>query len=245
MLLCLIRLSHHLTKKSVFVAFQQTHTEIDITIKNTMHSLYLFHTIAHIFIVTFVSVISILVIRSLLLTIYNVFFHPLRHCPGPISWAASIIPFAYTQLRGTDVYRILELHKRYGGVVRIGPDTLSYADAVVYQDVMAHKHAGEPEFGKASTFTVTPANGVLSFLWANRENHAKGRRAFAASFSEKSMQRQQPRVLGYVDNLIKGLNEKRSDNVVDMTAWFNWTSFDGMLTTIPQPAWTSHANDCH
>jgi cytochrome P450 len=205
----------------------------------------LFHAIGHIIIFTSVSVIGILVIRSLLLTIYNLFFHPLRHFPGPISWAGSIIPFAYTQLRGTDVYRILELHKRYGGVVRIGPDTLSYADAVVYRDVMAHKHAGELEFGKASTFTVTPANGVLSFLWASREDHAKGRRAFAASFSEKSMQRQQPRVLGYVDDLIKGLKEKRSDNVMDMTAWFNWTSFDGMLKINPRPARTRHTDDWH
>jgi hypothetical protein len=186
----------------------------------------LFHATGHIIVFTFFSIIGILFIRSLLLTIYNLFFHPLRQFPGPTCWAASIIPFAYTQLRGTDVYRILELHKRYGGVVRIGPDTLSYADSVVYRDVMSHKHAGEPEFGKASIFTVTPANGVLSFLWANREDHAKGRRAFAASFSEKSMQRQQPRVLGYVDNLIEGLSEKRSDSVVDMTAWFNWTSFD-------------------
>ena len=96
----------------------------------------------------------------------------------------------------------------------------------MYREALAHLKAGHAEFGKSGTFAVTPANGVVSILFANRENHARYRRAFAASFSEKSMQRQQALVKSYVDSLIKGLREQCGQGAMDMTAWFNWTSFD-------------------
>ncbi|KAF2665384.1 cytochrome P450 ClCP1 [Microthyrium microscopicum] len=180
--------------------------------------------------IAFISASIVLYVVSI--STYNLFFHPLRKFPGPKIWAVSRIPFAYGQMCGTDVYSILDLHKRYGPVVRVAPDALSYADEVVYRDALAHRHAGQAEFGKSGAFAVVPPNGIPSILLANRENHARYRRAFAASFSEKSMQRQQPLIRGYVNSLIKGLHERGSEGAQDLTQWFNWTSFDviGALT---------------
>ncbi|KAF1990518.1 cytochrome P450 [Aulographum hederae CBS 113979] len=193
-----------------------------------MDSQSFFGTNLNILAITCASLIAI----PFLWILYNLFLHPLRHFPGPKSWAASVIPFARNQLRGTDNHSILELHKRYGPVVRIGPNDLSYADPVVYRETLTHRPAGHAEFPKCKTFAITPTNGVLSILFANRDNHTRYRRAFAASFSEKGMQQQQSAIRGFVDKFIDGLNEKGGDAALDMTAWFNWTSFDviGHLT---------------
>jgi hypothetical protein len=180
----------------------------------------------HIFLFAVPPLIITVTLRTIYLGVYNLFFHPLRHYPGPKLWAVSIVPFAYHQLRGTDIFCILDFHKRFGSVVRIGPNALSYANEAVHHDVLGHRKPGQEEFGKSNTFTMTPVNGVPGILFATRENHSRHRRALAASFSEKSMKRQQPLITRYVNNLISGLGEEREDKVIDISAWFNWTSFD-------------------
>ena len=58
--------------------------------------------------------------------IYNIFAHPLRRYPGPWYRAASRIPYTVTICRGDTTQRVKALHEKYGHVVRIAPDTLSY-----------------------------------------------------------------------------------------------------------------------
>lgn len=198
-----------------------------------MDALTLLESGTHALLVAIASIAGIILSTSIAFIIYNLFFHPLRHYPGPKLWAASVIPFACSQLRGTDVYLILAHHKRYGPVVRISPNSLSYANSAVYRDALAHRKAGHDEFGKSKVFEVTPVNGVVSMLFANRDDHARQRRAFAASFSEKSMQRQEALVRSHVDSLICGLKERCADGAMDMTAWLNWTSFDSMPPKLP------------
>jgi hypothetical protein len=60
---------------------------------------------------------------------YNIFFHPLRHYSGPWYRAASRLPYTVTIFRGGATHRVAALHERYGDVVRIAPDTLSYITA--------------------------------------------------------------------------------------------------------------------
>lgn len=57
-------------------------------------------------------------------TIYNLLLNPLRQYPGPRLWAISRLPWTYYSLRGQFVWKILELHQRYGPIVRIAPDEL-------------------------------------------------------------------------------------------------------------------------
>ena len=58
--------------------------------------------------------------------IYNIFFHPLRHYPGPWRRAASRLPYNISIFSGNATRRVAALHEQYGDTVRIAPDTLSY-----------------------------------------------------------------------------------------------------------------------
>ena len=134
-------------------------------------------------------------------------------------------------MRGTEVYQLLNLHEKYGPVVRSSPNELSYADPIVWKDAFAHRQ-GHPEFGKSSRTVVSFPNGVNGIIFATRDNDSRYRRAFAASFSEQGMRRQEPLIKSYVDLLIQGLKKRSVEGPQEMTAWFNWTTFDiiGALT---------------
>jgi cytochrome P450 len=157
--------------------------------------------------------------------IYNVWFHPLRKYPGPRLWAATRIPYTRMIFSGMSHQKILELHQRYGDVVRVAPDELAYCNGDAWNDIMGHRKRGQGENGKDPIFWKTQQHSVIS---ANRENHTRMRRTLAHGFSAQAMMDQQPLIQGYVDMLIDGLR-KSSDNgnrPVEMTSWYNWTTFD-------------------
>jgi cytochrome P450 len=108
---------------------------------------------------------------------------------------------------------------------------LSFADPVVWKDAFAHRH-GHPELAKSTRITIPPPNGVNGMLFATQKNHSRYLRAFAASFSDRHMQRQQPLINNYVDLFIDGLKERSMEVSQDMATWFIWTTFDiiGTLT---------------
>lgn len=61
--------------------------------------------------------------------LYNIFLHPLARFPGPLLRSGFYIFNYWEELRGVQAKKALALHDRYGPVVRIGPDSLSFNTA--------------------------------------------------------------------------------------------------------------------
>ena len=97
--------------------------------------------------------------------IYSLTLHPLARFPGPTWGAVTRVPFWVACINGTQVTWMNELHKRYGPVVRYGPNDLSYADegGEAWKAIHGHEKGGR-EFGKAKEWFVAPANGKQSSL---------------------------------------------------------------------------------
>jgi averantin hydroxylase len=155
--------------------------------------------------------------------IYNLFFSPLKQIPGPTLWALSSTPYVYYEVRGIIVYKLLALHEKYGGVVRVAPDQISYANEDAWRDVWAHRQ-GHQEFPKA--YSAPSLNGVYGILTANRENHSRFRRLLSHSFSEAAVREQQSNIQMYVDLLTKDLKNHAAEGPQNIVKWLNWTSFD-------------------
>ncbi|KAK0629419.1 cytochrome P450 [Bombardia bombarda] len=162
--------------------------------------------------------------------IYNLYFHPLRHYPGPSLWAASSLPYTFSFASGRSVSHISALHDKYGHIVRVGPNRLSYTHPDAWRDIRGHRKSGQGENGKeVDGFFFFSRHSMLA---ANREDHSRARRALAHAFSAKAMQAQQDLIVGYVDLFITRLMELVSDKhdgngtTVDVVKWFNWTTFD-------------------
>ncbi|PNS17594.1 Isotrichodermin C-15 hydroxylase [Sphaceloma murrayae] len=157
--------------------------------------------------------------------IYNLFFHPLRSYPGPLLNRASQIPFALMLMRGKPSWEVMELHKKYGDVVRIGPGELAYADPQAWKDMMGHRKSTHPENVKDLRYVDLPFGPDI--VNSERDDHRRYRRILAHGFSSQFLMDQQPLIMSHVDNLIAQLRKRApGSNPFDMTAWYNFTTFD-------------------
>ncbi|KAF6829319.1 trichothecene c-15 hydroxylase [Colletotrichum musicola] len=161
-----------------------------------------------------------------LVVVYNLFFHPLRRFPGPKLWAASPLPAARNVLRGTSHYKILELHKRYGDIVRVGPNELAFAHADAWKDVCGHLQRGQDENGKDPKYGNEDMD--RSLISASRERHGPMRRLLSHGFSARAMAEQQPLINTYIDLFLQRLREngEGGSKPIDLTKWFEWATFD-------------------
>ena len=65
----------------------------------------------------------------------------------------------------------------------------------------------------------TEGFGVANMVSANVKDHARCRRVMAHAFSDKPLRQQEPLITKYADLLMQRLRE-RSNEKVDLTAWF-------------------------
>lgn len=159
--------------------------------------------------------------------VYNVYLHPLSAYPGPFWSAATHIPRVRVLLSGQLSYHVLELHEKYGDVVRIGPNELSYNNANAWKDIYGFKQ-GQTQLPKDPNFYTAPPGGAHSIITADTAGHTRMRRLVAHAFSEKALREQEPLMKGYIDLFIQRLRENcdNGKNKFDIVSWYNWTTFD-------------------
>ncbi|KAF2710597.1 cytochrome P450 [Pleomassaria siparia CBS 279.74] len=170
------------------------------------------------------------IVYGVLLGLYNTTLHPLRSYPGPFLWRAYQWPFQRSIISGRFPFDTLELHKKYGHVVRVAPWELSYTDSKALKTIYGHHNPatdGYSEFEKDRMEYQKSPNGVYSILAAYGPDHGRFRRLLSHSFSEKGMRDMQPRIQSFVQLLVKGLRESaQSGGYTDILEWYNWTTFD-------------------
>ncbi|CAG8880804.1 unnamed protein product [Penicillium salamii] len=157
--------------------------------------------------------------------VYNVFFHPLSRFPGPVEHKITRLAYSWKAARGTLPFDMLEMHKRYGDIVRIAPDELAFSHPDAWQEIMGHRK-GQPEFTKATWFYRPVEDQPTHVVNATREQHGRLRRQLAHGFSEKAMRDQEPLIRGYVDLLLERLDGFCTGDSVALSDWYNFTTFD-------------------
>lgn len=171
------------------------------------------------------------VVYAWLKVITGAFFGPLSKIPGPKLWALSRIPRMYMEWQGEEAHGVLALHKKYGPVVRLAPNEVSFAGGFQdWKDIYGYrKNIGQEKHPHRSSASYWPAaNGVPSMIQAMRDDeHARLRKSLAVSFSEKSMREMEPRVKSWARLLQTKLAE-RGDAAVDMVELFRCATFDAM-----------------
>lgn len=70
--------------------------------------------------------------------LYNIFFHPLRHIPGPFLAKFSQTWRNHKYFRGTWHDDTLDLHRKHGNVVRIAPGEVSFVDEHGLKNLYGH-----------------------------------------------------------------------------------------------------------
>lgn len=125
--------------------------------------------------------------------------------------------------------RLREMHAKYGLIVRIAPNELSYADKRAWRDIY-EKRPGNQLFLRNETWFRKDEwggdkNEPHSIFSHAETHHSRFRRAFQPAFSDGSLQKQAQMIEGYADLFIQQMRSF-SNKTVDMTQWFNFFTFD-------------------
>ncbi|KAH6603743.1 cytochrome p450 3a17 [Trichoderma cornu-damae] len=173
---------------------------------------------------------GLLIVRRIAMAIHNVWFHPLSKFPGPAHMAAFYLPYLYKNLVSGQIrHTIKKLHRKYGPIVRVGPDHLAIDGSIAWPEVFGLK--GEKEFEKVANFLFEgDTSGIIA---APRDVHRRQRRQLGHAFSHGALRDQEAVIGKYVDLLMERLSERsdtgKSFNIIH---WMNFTTFDiiGHLT---------------
>ncbi|KIK70276.1 hypothetical protein GYMLUDRAFT_994700 [Collybiopsis luxurians FD-317 M1] len=144
------------------------------------------------------------------LAFYRLFFHPLHKFPGPALAALTNWYEAYHNIvrSGGLVTEIERLHKVYGPVVRVGPDTLHFNSSQAYHDIYTYGSTlvKEPDF-YYSTLVHAP-RGLISVC---DPQEAKSRRGLLAPlFSRQALIELEHTIQKKVDQLVALLEERHT-----------------------------------
>ncbi|KAK8092929.1 hypothetical protein PG999_014516 [Apiospora kogelbergensis] len=161
------------------------------------------------------------------IAIYRLWFHPLAKAPGPKHMAIWDVPGQWSSFIKMDMVKQAPLlHRKYGPIVRIGPDRLSMDGSVCWPEVYGIRSTSDQnEFSKIRGFTFT--NDHLALIGANREDHRRQRRQVNHAFSSSALHEQEAIIVQYVDKFMDKITERaKRGEPVNIVDWLNFTTFD-------------------
>ncbi|RMZ79581.1 hypothetical protein DV737_g3341, partial [Chaetothyriales sp. CBS 132003] len=158
------------------------------------------------------------------MTIYRIWFHPLKGFPGPFLSKISMWHHVLNIINKNDNYqRLHKLHEEYGEYVRVGPNLLSIADP----DIVEKSHGPKTRFRKSDWYDLSYPLTSLQQM-RDHQMHDKRRRGWwEKAFVMKSIRGYEPTVVKYTDLLVQRMKD-HAGQVVDATEWINFFAFDVM-----------------
>ncbi|KAH6980600.1 cytochrome P450 [Ilyonectria sp. MPI-CAGE-AT-0026] len=169
------------------------------------------------------------------------YLHPLRGYPGPKLYAAAIIPIYYQRLRGFGPQFTTELHKKYGPVVRIAPNQISYTDNQAWKEIYGHHPAGNGTWRKDPAQAGPEEAGTPGILRSEGQAHSQLKRTFNHAFSDEALKEQEGLICGYAKQLVSVLQHRAelpkadpndAEGQVDMVKMYNFATFDIMADLV-------------
>lgn len=169
-------------------------------------------------------ILTILILRFLL----KKYLSPLRRYPGPFFASGSRLYSFYITWRGDTHERHVKVHQKYGPIVRIQPNQLSFSSPEAARQVLAPGKG----FYKTDFYWVFPPAGNPDIFTEIREDiHAMKKRFVNQPYSLASFQSLAP----WIDETIQLLCDRldglcsatfRSSITTDLGDWLHYFAFD-------------------
>ncbi|KAH9172366.1 putative P450 monooxygenase [Lactarius sanguifluus] len=115
--------------------------------------------------------------------LYNLYFHPLSHFPGPKIAACSRLWLAYREvIKGESLSDLrVELHQKYGEIVRLTPNELHFSNPAAYNDIYNNRNKWDKDHLLYDAF-----DQYTSSLGSIHYSDAKQRRDIIAPFFSRA-----------------------------------------------------------
>jgi hypothetical protein len=121
-------------------------------------------------------------------------------------------------LGGQYTFKIIELHKEYGPIIRISPWELHISDPDFHDTLYASSASGHRR-DKYDYFTKSFGLDKSVFATPQHDLHKMRRAALSTFFSMASARRLQPEIQERLDLLLKRIREFRDNGKVFMASW--------------------------
>ncbi|KAK3943388.1 Pisatin demethylase [Diplogelasinospora grovesii] len=162
-----------------------------------------------------------IIVRSL----YKRYASPLRKYPGP--WLASVSRLwkVISTASGRTHLQHIDLHRKYGPIVRIAPNEVSLASPEAARTLLS---AGK-RFFKTPFYGVFPPPENPDIFTETREDvHAQKKRVANVPYSMAAMQQLSPFINDTIELLARKIDEHISNNggVFDLGAYLHYFAFD-------------------
>ncbi|KAI1103282.1 cytochrome P450 [Jackrogersella minutella] len=177
-----------------------------------------------------IAVVALGILHWLVWCVYCIWFHPLAKYPGPKLAAVSQIWFIWSWTTGRYPHILEEAHRKYGDVVRIAPNELSFGTVQAHRDIYSTPSKSKKPFLKCGQFYN---NGDVSNIFYELDpvQHAQMRKLLAPGFTGVAMKTHEYIVHRYVDMFVQKVGDicaARRGEGVDVTEVVPWLAFDVM-----------------
>lgn len=131
---------------------------------------------------------------------------------------------------------MLEMHNRYGPVVRVAPNELTFISPVAFRDIHGHPKPGQLELDKDKKFYS--GMGEPTLLLSNKEYHTYLRKLLAHGFSDAALRAQESTLKQYLHTLMERLEveSRNGQQPLDLVQWYN-------VRTMPRAIMHTKATD--
>ncbi|KAK1996637.1 cytochrome P450 [Colletotrichum falcatum] len=163
-----------------------------------------------------------LVVRA----IYLLYFHPLAKFPGPKFAAISDIWYMYHWFTGRYPWAIEAAIKKYGDVVRIGPNEVVFFSVQAMNDIMLSGTKGKPLFRKSNFYFILGQHAGIA-AEPDPEKHRTIRKWMAPAFGPRALKEQDPVLHKVIDYAVNKMAIKGdTPEGIEMTTWCDWIACD-------------------
>ncbi|KAI0333961.1 cytochrome P450 [Cubamyces sp. BRFM 1775] len=118
---------------------------------------------------------------------YRLFLAPLSHLPGPKVCAITRLPLIYYEFSGQRRLWIHNLHLRYGPIVRIAPDEVSFTSCEAKKEIYSSGGSGYDKTSYYSLFEHFDTPNIFSTL--ERGRHAAVKKRFVERYNKTHVMR--------------------------------------------------------
>ncbi|KAL9618172.1 MAG: hypothetical protein Q9160_007067 [Pyrenula sp. 1 TL-2023] len=121
-------------------------------------------------------------------------------------------------------------HKKYGDVVRVGPNELSYASVLSWKTIYGHPTSEKPVLVESEFYSMFGAGFESLCVGTERDPKRYGqmRKSLSNAFSAKALNEQEALITDVVDRFVDKIGDLGGPRIdgLNMTKWYEMVSFD-------------------
>jgi len=168
---------------------------------------------------------GVFLLYCVVLGIYRLYLHPLANFPGPKLAGLTLWYEWYYDVYhpGRYLWKMVELHKEYGPIIRINPFELHINDPDYYEEIYA---SGNRKRDKSQWWMHQSGEGLSTFETLNHDLHKKRRAAASPFFAKRSVATLEPVIREKAEMIVSRFAKLPTSEVVDLTAVYTGLTMD-------------------